>query len=318
MISIVVPSVRSNNIADTINAIIAQTDPDWELIISDQSKTDHLVSILEDFADPRIRRVECPGRGASMARNFGIIHACSDLIAFTDDDCCPRPNWVATIRRIFEDPEIWMATGSLVAPPVKLEGLYTGADYIPAERQARPSAGGERIYSVTANAIYRRHAFERAGPFDICLSPGTEFFGGEEDDHGQRMEMFDPVLLQTPRLEVEHTHGIRSGFKAVWDLRRKYAISTGALAGKQTLIGGDGKRVVWHEIHLALGGLFRRSPLNSIRGISRACFVWKGYHQVMKRYKVHPDRRLLVPQGASLEQLYSAIPSLLDYRLPVN
>ena len=318
MISIIIPSIRSDTVADTISAVIEQTDSDWELIISDQSKTDALNPILHHIADPRIRRVECPGRGASLARNFGVLHARGELIAFTDDDCRPRQNWLATIRDVFEDPEIWMATGSLVAPPVKLEGLYTGADYIPAERRARPSEGGGRIYSVTANAVYRRIAFEKAGPFDVCLSPGTEFFGGEEDDHGRRLEMFDPVLLQTPRLEVEHTHGIRFGFKAVWDLRRKYAISTGALAGKQTLLHGDGKRLVWYEVRLALAGLFRRSPLNTVRSVSRAYFVWKGYQQVLRNYEVNRDLFLLVPKGASLEALYEAIPALLDYRLPLG
>ena len=70
MISIVVPSVRNSMVTDPLTAIIAQTDTDWELTISDQSKTNVLVSVLNDLADPRIRRVECPGHGAALARNF--------------------------------------------------------------------------------------------------------------------------------------------------------------------------------------------------------------------------------------------------------
>lgn len=315
MVSIVVPSVRSHTVSDTIAAIIGQTDPDWELIVSDQSGTDALVPVLGGFADARIRRAACPGRGASLARNFGVLHARGDVITFTDDDCRPRRDWVATIRALFRDPDLWMATGSLVAPPVKLEGFYAGADYVPAERRARPSEGGGRIYSVTANAAYRRAAFAQAGPFDVCLSPGTEFFGGEEDDHGRRMELFDPVLVQTPRLEVEHTHGLRFGFRAVWDIRRRYAVATGALAGKRTLLRGDGGRLAWHETRLALAGL-RRPPLDAARGVSRAFFVWKGYRRVLKSYRADRDRLLLVPQGESLERLYRATPALLDYRLP--
>ena len=316
VISIVVPSIRSSTVADTIAAVLEQSDPDWELIIADQSRTEALVSLLAQYADPRIRRVACPGRGAALARNFGVLHASRDLIAFTDDDCRPRRDWVAVMREIFQDPEVWMATGSLVAPPISLRGLYAGADYVPPERRARPSEQGERIYSVTANAVYRKTAFERAGPFDVCFSPGTELFGGEEDDHGCRMELFDPVLVQTPRLEVEHTHGVRFGFKAVWDLRRKYAISTGALAAKQTLLRGDGKRLAWQETKTALAGLPRRSPLTTCRSVSRAWFVWQGYYRVLRNYTVDQELRLLVPRGTSLQQVYQDIPALVDYRLP--
>ena len=318
MISIIVPSVRTRTVADTIAAILAQTDTDWELIISDQSGTDSILSILNDFSDSRIRRIPCPGRGASQARNFGILHARGDILAFTDDDCRPRPDWVSTIRHLFdEDPELWMATGSLVAAQGSIRGLTCGTGYVPQERRAKPSEGGGRVYSVTANAAYRRLAFERAGPFDICLSPGTEFFGGEEDDHGRRMELFNPVLLQTPHLEVEHTHGMRVGLQAVWELSRKYAVSVGAVAGKVTLLSGEGKMLVWAETRLATTGVFRRSPVSTARSMFRAYFVWKGYHRVLKYYSVDKNLRLLIPNGMTVETLYEPIHTLLDYHLPL-
>ena len=320
MISVVIPSVRSSTIADAIAAVQRQTDREWELIISDQSGTDALLPLLEQFGDGRIRRLACPGRGASLARNFGVVAAKYELIAFTDDDCRPREDWIATIRRLFaEDPDLWMATGSLVAPPGGVVGkLQAGAGYVPELRRARPSAGQARIYSVTANAAYRRAVFEKAGPFDVCLSPGTEFFGGEEDDHGRRMELFDPVLLQTPLLEVEHTHGVRSGLKAVWDLSRKYAYSEGAVAGKQTLLSEDGDLLVREQISRAYRGSFGRSPVAALRSFIRAYFIRRGYARVLEHYRVDQELRLLVPLGTSLPQLYAAVPTLLDYCLPAR
>jgi hypothetical protein len=130
------------------------------------------------------------------------------------------------------------------------------------------------------------------------------------------MEMFDPLLMQTPRLEVEHTHGIRFGFKAVWDLRRKYAVSAGALAGKQTLLGEDGNQMARHETYLALSNVFRRSPMGTIRSASRAYFVWQGYRRALRGYGVDLKLRLLVPHGATLEELYGPTQTLLAYHLP--
>lgn len=317
MISIVIPSVRSNTINDTIAAIVAQTDRDWELIVSDQSGNDSLIAHIEKWGDSRIQRVCCPGRGASMARNFGILHTQSDLIAFTDDDCCPRPNWIATIRSLFaEEPDLWMATGSIVPPPVMPPPPCVCPGHVPEERRARPSEGKAIIYSVTANAIYRREAFEKAGPFDICLSPGTEFYGGEEADHGTRMDLFDPVLLQTPRLEVEHTHGVRVGAKAAWNIKRNYAVSIGGVAGKQEQLKGmrtGGLKVAWQN---ALADAGRRSPQEAIRAIVRATYIYQGYRRLMEGYTVDRRLQLLVPHGKNLQDLYKPIAPLLNYQLP--
>lgn len=318
MISIIIPSVRSNTVVDTITAIIAQSDTDWELIISDQSGNDGLLPVLEGFADPRIRRLKCPGRGAALARDFGLVHASGSIIAFTDDDCRPRKDWIATIRRLFdEDPDLWMATGSLTSPTGEMKGVFFGV-YISPERRARPSEGGGHIYSVTANAAYRRIAFEKAGPFDICFSPGTQLNGGEEDDHGQRMELFDPVFRQTPLLEVEHTHGMRLGVKAVWGLKRKYSISVGALAAKRTLLHGDGAQFVRQEVRLAVANVFRQSPMGTLRSAFRAYFIRQGYYYVLKNYQVDKALRLLVPRGADIHQLYAPVADLLNYCLPAE
>lgn len=120
MISVVVPSVRSDTVTDTIAAILEQTDP-----------------ILDQSADPRIRRVVCPGRGASPARNFGVLHAGGDLIAFTDDDCRPRQDWIAAIREIFQDPQIWMATGSLVRAGFAWQGYFRVLKNYTADQELR-------------------------------------------------------------------------------------------------------------------------------------------------------------------------------------
>lgn len=318
-ISVIVPSVRAHTIGATIEAIQAQTDPDWELIISDQSGGDSMGRLLARIADPRIRHVRCPGRGASLARNVGILHARGALFAFTDDDCRPRTDWLATIRVLFDtDPDLWMATGSIV-PPADLpkRGFSICPGYIPEERRGRPSERGPRIFSVTANAAYRREAFERAGPFDVCLSPGTELCGGEEDDHGQRMEMFDPVLLSTPRLVVEHTHGVRRGLRAVWASKRGYAISDGGIAGKRALLrDGTGREMVATEVRRALWTLSRPYRSEWLRSLPHAFYMLRGYRRLLAGYAVDPEKRLLIPRGASLDDLYAAVRPLLDYQLP--
>lgn len=319
MISIVVPSIRSLTIGHTIEAILNQTDRDWELIISDQSGNDHLAKQLPHWKDPRIRLVRCPGRGASLARNVGILHSKSDLIAFTDDDCCPRHDWVAMIRELFaEDPDLWMATGSIL-PPLKMPPRpCVCPGYVPEERKSRPSEGGAPIYSVTANAAYQRIAFNRAGPFDVCLSPGTEFCGGEESDHGVRMALFNPILMQTPRMEVEHTYGVRSGAKAAWNIKRNYAIASGAVAAKENAIHANRQSTFSIVRQVVSGQIQRRSIKDAVRGLVRAYYIYRGYRRLTTCYEVDEQYRLLKPRGSEIKDLYHPIASLLNYQLPAK
>ena len=73
-------------IADTIRSVLQQTIRDWEMIVVDNGSTDRGASIARQFADPRIRVIECLKRGPGAARNVGISAATGDWIQFLDAD----------------------------------------------------------------------------------------------------------------------------------------------------------------------------------------------------------------------------------------
>lgn len=90
LVSIVTPSYNSANyIADTIEAVLTQTYPHWELLITDDCSTDNSVEIIEEYAgrDSRIRlqRLE-KNSGAGVCRNKSIEVAQGRYIAFCDGD----------------------------------------------------------------------------------------------------------------------------------------------------------------------------------------------------------------------------------------
>src|SRR5512137_1175434 len=47
--------------------------------------------------DLQVRVVEQENRGPASARNRGAREAEGELLAFTDDDCRPRPSWLAEL-----------------------------------------------------------------------------------------------------------------------------------------------------------------------------------------------------------------------------
>lgn len=86
LISVVIPLYNKElYIQRTIQSVLSQTFPDYELIIIDSS-TDKSPDIVRKFDDPRIIHVQIERAGAAKTRNIGVSYARSDLVAFLDAD----------------------------------------------------------------------------------------------------------------------------------------------------------------------------------------------------------------------------------------
>jgi teichuronic acid biosynthesis glycosyltransferase TuaG len=76
-------------ITESIESVLSQIYPRWELIIVDDASTDSSISIQDRLSkrDERIRLLRSPRRvGAAHARNLGILAAHGRYIAFLDSD----------------------------------------------------------------------------------------------------------------------------------------------------------------------------------------------------------------------------------------
>ena len=90
-ISIITPLFnRSDLIADTINSVLQQSCPDWELLIVDDHSTDNSLEIASRFSDNE-NRIQCWSRrsavkGAPACRNEGAKAAKGEFLIFLDSD----------------------------------------------------------------------------------------------------------------------------------------------------------------------------------------------------------------------------------------
>ena len=115
LISVVVPTIRATTLPFTVAAVRAQTWEDWELLIVAQGDDAALAEVCKaaEKEDPRIHYIHLAQRGLSLAKNAGIQAALGDVVAFTDDDCEPDPEWLGRINQSFaEQPQLesWLAT----------------------------------------------------------------------------------------------------------------------------------------------------------------------------------------------------------------
>ena len=90
LVSIIVPSYNAATyIGETIRSVIAQTYPEWEMVIADDCSVDQTLESIRSFAqhDARIRFIALTRNGGpAAARNAALEQARGRWIAFLDSD----------------------------------------------------------------------------------------------------------------------------------------------------------------------------------------------------------------------------------------
>ncbi|HVT87226.1 MAG TPA: glycosyltransferase, partial [Tepidisphaeraceae bacterium] len=104
--SIVIPTYARPKELATCLASMSRLDyprDRFEVIVVDDGSPqspDGIVAPFEKQLD--VRLVRQSNAGPAMARNTGVSAAKYDFIAFTDDDCTPRSNWLTALATQFD------------------------------------------------------------------------------------------------------------------------------------------------------------------------------------------------------------------------
>ncbi|WP_328955902.1 glycosyltransferase family 2 protein [Kitasatospora purpeofusca] len=107
---VVVPAYREEaRITATLNALAAQRDREFTLLVADNGSTDGTVGAVRAFAARAPFPVEVlvePEKGVGSAVDTAFRHAIArgaTLLARTDADCLPAPGWTAAARAALLD-----------------------------------------------------------------------------------------------------------------------------------------------------------------------------------------------------------------------
>lgn len=198
-----------------LQALRAQSHPDFEVVVVDNAPTDGEARRLAARYGARYE-VE-PRVGLDHARNRGLARSAASIVAFTDDDALPEPGWLEAIASVFaSSPDVAVVTGDVAAaelatPSQRLfEHTYRGMSKGPQPRLHRRSS--RRIpylpaqFGTGCNMAFRRNALEAIGGFDPALDAGTLSGGGGDLDVLQRLfEAYLPIAY-APEAVVRHHH----------------------------------------------------------------------------------------------------------------
>ena len=236
-VSVVVCTRNRAGLLDGCLARLATLDPPpLEILVVDQGDDDAAAQVVlrrrERLAN--LRHLPSSSRGLSRARNVGIAQARGEILAFTDDDCLVRSDWVASVARAFDrHPEIAAVTGGSLPDGVEDADprILAAATWHPEAPRLYRDFVDPAVVGGGFNLSFRKEWAERIGRFDADLGPGARFRGADDTDfihrilHAGGSILYDPavVVAHLPwrsgaiqsAVEWEYGHGI-----AVWALKR--------------------------------------------------------------------------------------------------
>lgn len=146
-----------------LSALMPQlADRSVEVVVVDNASSQDIAPIRQDFPDVTFHVEPCPG--AAAARNRGVRETTAPWLFFTDADCVPAPDWVATALTLGGTPT---TIGGRVAvfdetpPPRSGAEAFENVFAFPQKEYV-----AKKHFSVTANLLTTRAVFEAVGDFD--------------------------------------------------------------------------------------------------------------------------------------------------------
>lgn len=212
---------RADLLRKTLSAFALATIPDAcdvEFVIVDNNSTDHTADVVRAAAEtsgsPIVYLREFQ-QGKSFALNTGLAHATGDVLALTDDDVVPAPDWLVRIVAAFREREITFAFGKVLPawerlPPPELLtvraqdiwGPLAIVDYGDEPTEYRAGDIGQRL-PIGANLAFDRKAIVEAGGWRTDLGKaGNTLISGEDHEIFMRLQrvglysgFYDPQLV---------------------------------------------------------------------------------------------------------------------------
>ena len=268
---------RPKMLSDTLGAVRAALRIGDRIVVVDSASRSSDVRAIAEPGGATVLRCDRPG--ACLARNRGLREATTEIVAFTDDDCLPKSDWLHQLSAAFgRSPAPDFVTGRVLPidiPPGRGQILLSVA--VDGEPRTIMPGSDPSNMGHGANMAWRREVLAGIGGFDESLGPGAPFRAAEDHDVFWRalQEGFSGAF--EPSAVVMHRQ---------WRSRRQqlatsyaYGVGSGALAVKYRRMAHSasqpGRRLNWPQtLSLASTAIVWphgiTGPLNNLRKGYRA------------------------------------------------
>ena len=197
---------RDRSVVHAVSSILANSHPNFELVVVDQSKGNETREALRPFsADPRLRYLKSGTIGKGHALNAGLRETKGAAVAITDDDCTVPPNWLETFASIFDaHPKVAVAFCCVKAGEHDRKAGFV-PDYVrTSDRMLTSLHDARHVQGLGAGIAVRRKFIEEIGGFDSMLGPGSRFPSCDDRDIAIRALLARYYVYETSTIAVKH------------------------------------------------------------------------------------------------------------------
>jgi glycosyltransferase involved in cell wall biosynthesis len=215
---------RATLLRETLAAVQAMTPPadcQVEILVVDNNSSDNTRAAIAEAA-ARARYPIVPlhetRQGKSFALNLALSHATGDVLALTDDDVLPAPDWLTRIVDAFRARDITFVFGKvrprwsrvpppeLLTPPAQaIWGPLAIVDYGDVPAVYHPKAEGQRL-PIGANLAFSRAVLVSIGGWRTDLGKvNNTLLSGEDHEIFMRLRRFNLYAgYYDPEIVVRH------------------------------------------------------------------------------------------------------------------
>ena len=206
LVSVVIPTyARPRQLRGCLEDLAQQTlDPDaFEVVVVDDGSPEGVGALAQAFAGRlHIRVFRQVNAGPGAARNRGASEAAGALIAFTDDDCRPLPNWLDTMLA-GERSRPGALVGGSTRNGLSYSLFSEVSQWIVDMVYEHFNRNHENAYFFASNNIAcSRESYQAIGGFDQSFPRA----GAEDRDFCDRWRAAGMPLIWRPAASIEHFH----------------------------------------------------------------------------------------------------------------
>ena len=217
LVTVIIPAHNCEPYIDeTLDAVLAQTLDDFELIVVDDGSTDGTRARVTARSDPRIRLLPQANAGVCVARNHGIREARGRYVCLLDHDDYWYPDKLASQVALLEaDRRAGVVYSSFILWHRGADGRFPApAAYDVGETGIDPDYSGWIYHQflidcwmLTSTAMFRREVFEQCGSFDESLPYSEDW------DLWLRISQVYPFIKQTQATTLYRQHPLQGNRK---------------------------------------------------------------------------------------------------------
>ncbi len=182
------------------------------LVIDNCPSSDETMKLVETYHGVRYVRESMPG--LNFARNRAILEAKNEVVAFTDDDALPDPEWLRVILQNFDNPLVACVTGMTMPLELETDGQEAFESYnsfgkgfqrkVHSHLTRNPLNAG--AVGAGANMALRRSLVDVIGLFDEALDAGTPTQSGGDHEYFARILLAGYEIVYDPAALSWHRH----------------------------------------------------------------------------------------------------------------